>query len=226
MATRFYLTSAAPDYTPATVRGTWADTSLAATNAFKLGTTKEGTNSLVTFTETIDTNNTKVLLSRHISGPLAGGSITGGSGSFQHVQARQEAAANNNLTLQIHVYATVGDTDVVRDTYLNSFTGATEFATSMTILSYTSAIPTAITIDPGDRLVIEIGYNAANTTIDAVGSNRIGGTAADLATSGTTGVTTDSPWFEFLGTGSDAAVAPYVPPGGRNAAPDFMPFFF
>lgn len=224
MATRFYFTSDAAPYSPATLKGTWSDSTLFPANDYNLSPTKSGTNTAVARAETSTTNNFKVFLHRHVSGPLAGGTIVGGAAStFNHVQARQETAAANNLTIQIHIYFTVGDSDTVRHSYVNSFTGATEFDTAMTAFSYTSVAPVAGVISAGDRMVIEMGYNAANTSsTSGTGTLRIGGTAGDLATSGTTGVTTNSPWFEFLGTGSDAAVAPYVPPLNQGG---FMTFF-
>jgi len=216
MATRFYLSTAAAPYTPPTLRGTWADTTLS-TNVWELSRTRSGANTAVARAETSASNNFKVLLHRHVSGPLAGGAVTT-SNSITHTQARQEDATAANMTVQIAVWVTVGDSDTVRGSLIEPFAGATEFATTMTAFSYTLTMDNAFTIQPGDRLVIELGYNAANTsTTSRTGTVRAGGTAADLATSGTTGVTTNSPWVEF-DAGLDSALAAGAAPVSGTAA--------
>src|SRR3954469_18158042 len=199
MATRFYFTTGATGFYPALAQGTWNDLNLMATSTYALSKTKAGASVASSRAETSATNNWKVLLHRHVSGPLAGGTMpafTSATSPFQHVQARQQSAAGMTATVQVHIYFTVGDSDTVRGTWFANFTGGTAFATTLTAFSYTTPgqATTAVTVQPGDRVVIEVGYNAANTvTTSFTGTLQIGGTAGDLATTGTTGVTTDSP---------------------------------
>jgi hypothetical protein len=212
MATRLYLTNSAADFTPATLRGTYNDSTLSA-NVFALSTTKAGASTTAAVSESSTTNNYKALLHRFVSAPITGGTFTAADASYTitHTQARQESATGMNAFVYIVVYVTQGDTDTVRGTLIAPFVGATEFATSMTAFSYSLQFDNTVVAQAGDRIVIEIGYNATNTSATAfTGTVRYGGTAAtDLATSGTTGVTTNSPWIEFS-TALDAVLAPYT----------------
>jgi hypothetical protein len=217
VATRFYFTTAAATYTPTSVRGTWGSSTLAATQTFDLARAKAGTNTLTSQAETVATNNYKVLLHRHVSGPLAGGTLTGGAGTgYTHAEARQQTSGGG-MTVCVHIWFTVGDTSVVRSTFANMFVGGTQFATTMTNFYYTTPDTATATFQAGDRMVIEMGYNAANTvTTSFTGSMRIGGTAADAGTTATTtGVTTNSPWIEFPAA-ADAALAAYTPPAATD----------
>lgn len=210
MATRFFLTNSPPGFTPSTFQGTYNDTTLASNNVFVLSDVKMGTNAAAAVTETSTTNNYKALHGRWVSPPIAGGTLTAANANYTitHTMARDENSASANMTVYITVYVTVGDSDAVRGTLIVPFVGATEFATTSTILSYSLQFDNTVVAQAGDRIVVELGYNAANTSATSfTGTVRYGGTAADLATSGTTGVTTNSPWVEFS-TSCDAVVAP------------------
>jgi len=216
MTTRWYLTNSEASYRPSALQGTYNDSSLSA-NIFEMGLTKLGANTSAAVAETSTTNNYKVLLARWVSSPLVGGSITTAD-SITVTMARQEDNASANDTVYITVWVTTGNSDIVRGTLIVPFVGATEFATTMTAFSFTLTYDNNVSVSRGDRIVMEIGYNAANTSATSfTGTIRYGGTAVtDLATSGTTGVTTNSPWIEF-NTTIDAVVAPVI------AAPPFTP---
>jgi hypothetical protein len=219
VATRFYFTTGAATYTPTSVRGTWNDSTLAATQTFDLARTKAGTNTLTSLAETSTTNNYKGLLHRHVSGPLVGGTLTGGAGTgYTHAEARQQSATAAGMVVCVHIWFTVGNTSVVRSTFANMFVGQTPFATAMTNFYYTTPDTATATFQAGDRMVIEMGYSAVNTANTSfTGSMRIGGTAADAGTTTTTtGVTTNSPWIEFPAA-ADAALAAYTPPAADNS---------
>ena len=222
MTTRLYFTTSPAPYTPGVVRGTWTNSTLAAANTYELGRARAGTNVLVSLDDTVATNPFRGLLHRHVSGPLAGGTIIGGGGvGYTHAQARQESNLAANMTVAVHIWFTVGDTDTVRSTFANMFIGATEFATTMTNFYYTTPDTATASFQAGDRMVVEMGYNAAQAvTTLYTGSMRIGGTAADAGTtSTTTGVTANCPWIEFPAT-ADAALAAYTPPaGGASSMP-------
>jgi hypothetical protein len=218
VTTRFYFTNSAASYTPAIVRGAFTSSTLAATNTYALSKTKAGASIATSAVDNVTTNPNRILLHRHVSGPLAGGSVTAGSAPYTHTQARSQSATAATMTVFIHIWFTVGNTDTLRATYVNSFVGSTAFATTLTAFSYNSGTATAVTIQQGDRMVIEMGFNAANTGGSGTpytGTLQIGGTAADLATTGTTGVTTNSPWIEWP-AGSDAALADYTPPAATD----------
>lgn len=214
MTTRRYLTNSAAPYTPATVKDTYNDSTLT-TNVFELAEAKAGTNVALSRAETSTTNNWKVLLGRWVSKPLTGGyTVAVGADGITHTMARLESSASANMNIRLTMWVTVGDSDTVRGYLLNSFTGGTEFdITTATNLSYALTFDNSFTIQPGDRIVFELGYNAANTSATSfTGTLRAGGTAADLATTGTTGSTTNSPWVDFTGSaGFDAALVPLPP---------------
>ena len=217
MTTRLYLTAAAATYVPPTLRGTYNDTSLSA-NAFRMIRQKSGANALASVTETSTTNNYKAFHGKWVTDPLAGGSVAT-TDSITITIARQENNASANMTVYLTMYVTTGDSDTVRVTLLDPFVGATEFATTMTAFSFTLTFDRAGSITQGDRIVLELGYNAQNTSATSFnGDVRYGGTdATDLATSGTTGVTVRSPWVEF-NTAIDAVVASSVKPPAGNAS--------
>lgn len=218
MTTRFYLTTDPAPYTPATVRGTWNDAAGLGANTYDLSRTKAGASTAMARPETSTTTNWKVLLHRHVSGPLAGGTVPAGAAPFVHTQARMQSSSTASMRVCIHIYFTIGDSDTVRATYVNTFTGATTFAVApaLTAFSYNSATAAAAPIQAGDRMVVELGYVAVNTVATSfTGTMQIGGTAGDLATTGTTGVTTNSPWLEWPAA-ADPMLAAYTPPAASS----------
>ena len=204
------MTSAPATYTPTTLRGTYNDSTLSA-NSFQLSREKSGANAAASLAETSTTNNYKGFLGKWVTDPLVGGSITTSDG-ITPTMARDETNASANMTVYITVFVTVGDTDAVRGTLIVPFVGATEFATTSTAFSFALTFDNAVTVIRGDRICMEIGYNAANTSATSfTGTVRYGGTdATDLATTGTTGVTTRSPWVDW--TGAMDAVVVSAPP--------------
>ena len=127
-----------------------------------MSSTKDGGGAITTVAraETNVTNNYDVLLYRGVSGKLATQTI---SGTFDVVLGCLESNAAANMFWHVHVYVTTGDSDTVRATLINDFIGATEWPTTAVgrTLGASSAISASIT--DGDRLVVEIGYRAANT---------------------------------------------------------------
>lgn len=208
---RLYLTSVAPDFTPATVRGTWSDASRTG-NVYSLGRAPAGTNVALSAAETSTVNPTRVLLSRHVSGPLTGGAVTVDM-SLRLTQARSSTDVAASMRAQIAAWVTVGNTDTVRGWLLNPFGGATVWPTTATAFSFILGADVAFTVQPGDRLVVELGYTAVNAVATSyTGTTYIGGTAGDLAQTGTADVTIDSPWIDITGPNADVVFAPYVAP--------------
>lgn len=162
-----------------------------------LSTTKSGTNTFVSQAETSTSSSYRALLIRGISEPLAAGGNTGGN--ITTMFARNESSTNMNAKRILHVYATVGNSDTVRGTLLSTNVDATEWPTTLTGGTDTIALST-VAVQAGDRIVIEVGFEAQNTSSTSMtGTMRYGGTDATDLTASTTGVTTRSPYVEFSG---------------------------
>jgi hypothetical protein len=222
VTTRLFLTTDPPTFTPATIRGTWNNTALLGSNTYALGRARGGTNIEVSGSETSATANTNFLLARHVSEPLAGGSITA-LATWGFCIARQATVTTTNPRIAYYIYFTAGDTDTVRATMITQQVGGTNATTTLQVF-YTTSYPTttAVTIQPGDRMVIESGWaGAAASATSWIGRHRLGGTAGDLVATNasTVGVTTNCPFVEFGTTAADAALAAYTPPAGASSMP-------
>lgn len=200
MTTTLYLTNSAAPIT-ATAKGGWENTSQ--NNPHLLGRARGGANTSHAQAETSTSGTYDVALARFISDPLTGGSLPAvtGSDAFSLCIAAQESAPAANDYLYLHIWITQGDNDSVRGTWLANYadTGGSEIPDSaMTgVMVSPTATTTAVTVQPGDRMVVEVGYRATNTSSTSyTGTIRCGGTAADLAP-GTSGVTANSPWIQF-----------------------------
>lgn len=195
MPSRRYLTNAAATYTPTTIRGAWDQSS--GTGSFKFGAAPEGSATSIQSTETSPTNLWDVLWGRWISEPVAGGSL---SGTVTWVLGVAESATTANDFMHTHIFVTQGDSDAIRGTLLSDSIDTTEFSTSALAMSGGSITITTVTVQSDDRIVIEIGYQAQNTTTQSrFGQIWHGNTGAIDLTAGDTGslVIERPAWFEF-----------------------------
>lgn len=203
MATRFWLTSSAAPYTPATKRGTWTDGTSTVTGL--LGRQPAGASTTAAKAETATTT-TNVLLGRWISAPArTAGTL---SGTLSWVLGQMASATAAAMTVRIHAFVTVGDSDTVRGTLLANYTGTAVWPTTAAGGSVTNQAVTSVAVQAGDRLVIEVGYQATNTSATSYTGTLYYGAAGttDLANTATT-VTTDPGWVE-LSTGDGLFSAP------------------
>lgn len=198
MASRRYLTNAAPSYTPATIRGSWDNTTGDGTNVpvvKQLGASKSGAAAIVSLEELSATNLWDVLWGRWISEPVAGGSL---SGTVTWMAAVIESVGTMNAFYHVHVYATSGASDTVQGTLLANNIGATEFPLAHTGRGEGAKTITTTTLAAGDRVVFEVGYQAQNTaTQSRIAEIVYGGTGATDLTSGSTDVINQPGWVEF-----------------------------
>lgn len=198
MATRLYLSNTAPGYTPTTKRGTW--TTSTSTVARLLGRRPSGATTTSAVAETSTTNNVTILLGRWISDPaVVAGTL---AGTVQWVMGVLESSTNANDFFYLHAYVTTGDTDTPRGTILSNYTpgAGTEWPTTAAGATEGSVAITSQAVSVGDRICVEVGYQARNTSATSMtGTLRYGGTGTtDLANAATT-VTTDPGWIEFSG---------------------------
>lgn len=110
-----------------------------------------------------------------------------------------ESATTANVTLAIVVGVVSQDGGTSRGTLFSTFNVDTEWplsASAATRIQAQTAV-TAVTTQPGDRIIVEIGGHAAGPTAGTTYTMRQGNSAAtDFAL--TTALTTDlNPWCEF-----------------------------
>jgi hypothetical protein len=160
MATKLYIGNSPPVYTPATIRGAWNQTASSVVKS--LGTALSGDAiTSVAIAETDATDLWDVLLLRAISQPLAANVTI--AGTLTAILGVKEAniAANDNY--HIHAYVTTGDTDTPRGTLLADSVVASEWPTTAAGLTSGALALSSVAAQTGDRIVVEIGYQAQNT---------------------------------------------------------------
>lgn len=197
MTKRLYLTNSAPEYTPATLKGAWDDTTQTVVKA--LLDTKSGANaSIVQADGTATTSDLDFFMGRWILNDelvLRAASLTG---SATLMLAKLEANSAANHRLHVHMWVTQGNSDTVRGTLVSDFIHGTENPTTQTAVSHALTL-SPVNVQLGDRIVLELGYRvvgaASSTSYNE--TYRYGGTDATDLAAGTTGVTTRSPWIEF-----------------------------
>lgn len=195
--TRFYLQNATADYSPATLRGAWDSTASAVTK--KMARAKSGASTTVAIAETSTTNNFNVLLGRFVSEAFTNnfGFLT--SNTVQWIAMVTESSASAHDFFHVHAYVTSGNSDTPRGTLLTDNIGATEWTTTNTGRGEGTKTVSSLSAQVGDRLVVEIGYQAQNTSATSfTGTLRYGGTGAD-STQGTT--TSTVGWVEIVSNG-------------------------
>jgi hypothetical protein len=159
-----YLTNATAGYVPPTWRGAWDDTAGAVTKALAALKSAGGTIATVNRAETTATSPYRVALYRGVSAPLAAQTL---SGTLDAIVAVLESAAAADLCWCVHAYVTQGDSDTPRGTILNDYTEttSTEWPTTAAGRALAAAQTLAsLAITAGDRLVVEIGYIARNSS--------------------------------------------------------------
>lgn len=214
MATKFYLTTNSAAYTPTTLRGAWDDTGGAVTRALQRGVRLGGgTSTTVVRGETSASNTFDVLMYRGVSTPLDAQTI---SGTVDLCMGTFENNAAADFYWHVHIYVTQGDTDTPRGTLLSDYVENTtnEFQTTALGRALQSAQSlSSLAISSGDRIVVEIGYiarNSSTTTRTATLwygtlSSTTGGDHGDL-TAGSANVTHLAPFVEFSGDIAEASV--------------------
>jgi hypothetical protein len=168
MGTRFWLHGDAAPYSPATFHGEWDNTASAVTQRIDTAKSPASARIDVTGTETSTDDEYDVLLYRGVSGPLAAGTI--GTGTVNLMVGITENDAAANLHFHLHIWVTQGDSDTERGVLLEDYreaAGVNEFGTDVnasgTDLNAAVAL-SSLTVYDGDRLVVELGYAARNTS--------------------------------------------------------------
>lgn len=163
--TKLYLTGKTAPFTPTNFRGSWSDTGGQLTRALDVIKKDGGAIAFTSRSETSASNTHSALLYRGVSGPLAAQTISGNLDVVLGVGESPDASAD--FAYHLHVYVTAGDTDTVRGTLLSDYIETT--ANEWPVFSEGRALASAqalssLAISDGDRLVVEIGYRALNSS--------------------------------------------------------------
>lgn len=206
MGFRLYLTNSTAPYTPPTIRGTFSDKALNGASA--LARRKAGAGTTAAKAETSNSATWSVLMRRFVSDPINNPGTL--QGTFTLVAGWLESNAAANMTMQMHLFVTVGSTDVVRGALTPlALGGGAEFPViagssgsgisnpGPWAIQVVSPSMTPVAVQPGDRIVLELGLKAANTaTTSYTGTFYYGGTGADLLNFDSN-VTTRAAWIDF-----------------------------
>lgn len=210
MAQRFYLpvTGTAPA-SPA-FDSLWDD-SASATRVPLVTTASNTTNTTVGVSEATATGAWDVLVRQWVSDVLPATTI---SGTFDAVLQATESTGTADMFLQVVIRVVDGDGSEVRGTLYagttNTSVSATSGAINQELSTTTSGLATRIysgvsltSVDAsaGDRIAVEMGYRACNTSSSSfTGSLRVGDATAGAdwsLTAGQTSGSTNRPWIEF-----------------------------
>lgn len=203
MPRRLYFSTAAAPVTPPAADAAWQET--AGSNNLALVRTPDNTAlTTVTRAEAVTTTNYSVLLRRFVSEPLAAQTITGTVVAL--LRARESNAAGN-MSGEMTVKVITGDGSTVRGTlyaHPAHTTNAEEWTTTLSArpfprgASITPANVTSVSAQAGDRLLIELGYVAVNTSSTSYsGELSIGAPTAGADLSAVAETATNRGWLEF-----------------------------
>lgn len=190
MAThRYYLCNVTAPYTPATKRGAW---DLATASSIRriapvseVAAASRGAIGTYAVSETSADGAYDVLVYRAVSAGLIAGDVT----VLQAVIGFFESDAPADMYPHLHIFVTQGDSDSVRGTILSDFIGPTEMASAFNVCGYGmdfSSVAGTVSVTAGDRLVVELGYRATNTSASSMSGNvyRGGTSTTDLSNGG------------------------------------------
>lgn len=198
MATRFYFPatgSGTPSVSPSFDAG-WEQTGQAVRLVLQRKTELSTRTTLAnTSTITVPITTTQdILCAQFVSDPIPAQRIIG---TVSLVDRVLESATTANVTLAVVVKVVSQDGGTARGTLFSTFNTGTEFGTTAATRIVNAQAVTALTTQPGDRLVVEIGGHAAAPTAATTYTMRFGTSAtSDFAL--TAALTTDlNPWVEL-----------------------------
>lgn len=160
-----YPSAGTPGYVVSAFQGGWGITGSAVVKSLTTAPrTTETVNTSVACAETGTSGDEKGLLYCGVSAPLKAQTITG---DFNVLLFLAESSAAANMFLRVHVWVTQGNSDTPRGTLVDKVLGTSEISDTWTGLAqgFAAAIAmSSLAIQDGDRLVIEVGFLATNTS--------------------------------------------------------------
>lgn len=201
--TRLYFQNAAESFTPTTIRGDWDDDTTS-TVVRKLGENKAGASAVAVVTEDTGTEDWDILMVRFVSEPLQYDTSFTSSDTVEWILGVLESASQADFHYHLYIYITQGDTDSLRGALLSDNIASAEWPTKARGYGEGTQSLSTVPAQAGDRIVVEVGYQAQNgRTSNYDGTLYYGATGDDLV-QGSTSVTQNSGWIEFSNTFSFA----------------------
>lgn len=221
MAVTLFLTSTASDLgsIPATPSGYWEIVNSTFYAMKPSGTVSP--NIAATVGKTSSANPADVLMRRWVSDPFQRSATLAGGYTVRFARSESNAALNALTRPRLIILRANGTTQVIADTA--TFSG--EFPTTLTAQeNLATAIDVAVAVVPGDRLILEIGFNATTAITTYTATIRVGGSATPLVTSDTgTNATTRSPHLLLSDSMWDDLWTPEpVDPGEGGGTPQII----
>lgn len=200
MTTKLYTSNDDPPFAPATRRGAW-DTALGSTDKILTRLMRGGSSGLIQSETDLSATYDRLIV-RYVSDPLAAQTVAG-TIDFNFLLRESDAAAN--MVMHVHAFLSAGDTNTVRGTLLTDWIDTNEWAvhaSDHSALNVTGVALTSQAATAGDRLIIEIGYQAQNVVATSyTGGLKVGG-SSEAATNetGVSASSTKSGWLQFSQT--------------------------
>lgn len=197
MAKKLYLTNTASDLgsLPSPLSSYWTQTDLTFLAASE---TASGTNAAFTLNKSVATNPSLGLIKRFVSPAFVRHGVI--DGTFTAVIARLASVASQ-YTFRFRLIILRKD---LTQTLIFTGTYATTWPTAVAGAAFTGSGISTTGVNPDDRLIMEVGYSAANAVTTTSGTIRAGGTAGDLVNGDTTtNATTRSPHVTLDSAGWD-----------------------
>jgi hypothetical protein len=188
---RLYFTNVAPSFSP-TVKGPWDEGGSGTSR--KLGRIPEGASASASVSEQLSVDHSRwnaIFTSQPLAAPLTI------SGTVSWCAAVQENSALANVVTRIYLYVSIGSTNSVRGTLLDTF-GGLEWPTTAAGLARTGLAITSVAAQTGDRIICEFGALFTNTDAQLFTATQWYGSTGNVdLTDGNTNVTTRPSWINF-----------------------------
>lgn len=206
MATKkFYLSNTAAAVAPAIPGGWWDDATLNGASA--LTDAPAGTNVAASRAETSRTDRYQVLLRRWVSPPVTVAGTLESSGVVADLAiATQASSTAGDFRACYRIYV-LTETGGVRGTLI-AIGGGSTWPTTLTgkIEDTPDSFASPVGVQPGDRVVVEYGFQARNTSTSSyTGTIRYGGTAGTDLAAGDTGTAATSRPASITFTGPNSS---------------------
>lgn len=197
MAKRLYLTNSAAGFTPSTIRGAW-DATVGSPVTIGLKASKSGSYAEVSGTVTgSNPANYDTRFYNAVSDAIPNTGTLSGSVSWC---AMTEDLNSADARYHVHIWVTQGDSNTLRGTLLSDYIGSENWSAidNRQGVRVNSVPLSSVSVQAGDRIVVEMGIRDEDTQIFHTVGVQIGygGTSStDLANADTN--TTHPGWFEF-----------------------------
>ncbi len=165
MATRLRTRDDTPRYVPTTWKGGWEQTAGAVTRRMHARNSGVTITTQLSIAETSVSNVFDVAMLRLVSDPINGAQTI--AGTFDLCLGLRENNVLADFFPYVHIWVSQGDTDTARGTLLADYIDATEFPSAATTQATSLTTPqtlSSVNASDGDRIIVEIGYRATNTT--------------------------------------------------------------